>query len=57
MNCQYICKQYKINKDHHTKELFGKNEDNQKPKHILKPLCKKSHIYTHKDHELENNNQ
>jgi len=37
--------------------LFGENDDNQKPKLISKPLCKKSHIYTHKDDELENSNQ
>jgi len=49
MNCQYLCKQYKRNEDHDTKELFGENDDNQKPKFIPKSLCKKSHIYTHKD--------
>jgi len=57
MNCQYLCKQYKWNEGHHTKELFGENVDNQKPKLIPKPLCKKLHIYTHKDDELENRNQ
>jgi len=57
MNCQYLCKQYKRNEDHHTKELFGENDDNQKPKLVPKPLCKKSHIYTPKDDELEISNQ
>jgi len=54
-----ICKEYKKKKkkDHHTKELFGENDDSKKPKLIPKPLCKKSHIYTHKDDELENSNQ